>query len=52
MKTNKNKPKQKTKKENKQVIEIHIYVHNMTVPTFPNYPPNNPNPIPTYTVTC
>lgn len=44
----KKKP-QKTKKENKQIVEVHIYVHQMPSaqswpsnpdPMFPNYWPN------------
>lgn len=58
----KKKTTKKIKKENKQVIEIHIYVHqNSTgIWTTPNYPhnpnitPGTGNPItnPPYVVTC
>ena len=51
MNTKTNKKKKQVKKP--QVLEIHIYVHN--VPQFPQYTPNTvPNPItnPPYYVTC
>lgn len=43
--------KKKTKKENKQIVEIHIYIHQVlptyTQPAFPPYPNPNFNPITT-----
>ena len=47
---------EKKPKKEKQVIEIHIYVHQVPnyIPTYPTYPNNplNPNLNPPYTVTC
>jgi hypothetical protein len=37
--------KTKQKKENKQIVEVHIYVHTIGTTTFqpqPNYSPTNP----------
>lgn len=48
------KKQTKPKKENKQIIEIHVYIHNNGLNT--NIPPlpYNPNPItnPPWIVTC
>ena len=49
--------KKPIKKENKQIVEIHIFIHQLgqTFPQFPTYPitPTNPPYTPTYPIsTC
>ncbi len=49
------KKKEIKKKENKQIVEIHIYIHQQGVWTTPNYPNNPLNPItnpPYFVTTC